>query len=97
MPGRFREDHDHLRGHLHDSRSDLHGLLAYAWVCVGRFRRRPLPASATLPPGPCSSPCAAPTRIYESLRTFCEQDYPEFQIVFGVRTRRIQRSRSSSD
>lgn len=29
--------------------------------------------------------CGAEAGLYESLRSCCEQDYPEFQIVFGVR------------
>jgi ceramide glucosyltransferase len=29
--------------------------------------------------------CGAEPGLYEHLRTFCQQDYPEFQIVFGVR------------
>ncbi|HET7569266.1 MAG TPA: bacteriohopanetetrol glucosamine biosynthesis glycosyltransferase HpnI [Gammaproteobacteria bacterium] len=29
--------------------------------------------------------CGAEVDLYESLRSCCEQDYPEFQIVFGVR------------
>ena len=29
--------------------------------------------------------CGAEPALYEHLRSFCEQDHPEFQIVFGVR------------
>jgi ceramide glucosyltransferase len=29
--------------------------------------------------------CGAEPGLYEHLRSFCEQDYPQFQIVFGVR------------
>jgi ceramide glucosyltransferase len=29
--------------------------------------------------------CGAEPQLYEHLRTFCIQDYPQFQIVFGVR------------
>jgi ceramide glucosyltransferase len=30
--------------------------------------------------------CGAGGRLYESLRSFCEQDYPHYQIVVGVRS-----------
>lgn len=39
----------------------------------------PLPAVTILKPL-----CGAEPGLYEHLRSFCEQDYPEFQIVFGV-------------
>src|SRR5919106_2375036 len=59
----------------------------YAWACVLRFRangRRP--AVGPLPPVTVLKPlCGAHPGLYESLRSFCEQDYPELQVVFGVR------------
>ncbi|MBM3218929.1 MAG: glycosyltransferase [Candidatus Rokubacteria bacterium] len=58
----------------------------YALGCVLRFRRRPVPRSADLPPVTILKPlCGAHPALYESLRSFCEQDYPDVQIVFGVR------------
>jgi ceramide glucosyltransferase len=58
----------------------------YAWGCVIRFRGRPRPVAATFPPVTVLKPlCGAHPGLYESLRSFCEQDYAEMQIVFGVR------------
>jgi ceramide glucosyltransferase len=40
----------------------------------------------SLPPVTMLKPlCGAEPGLYEHLRSFCQQDYPEFQIVFGVR------------
>lgn len=39
-----------------------------------------------LPPVTIMKPlCGAEPGLYEDLRSFCTQDYPEFQIVFGIR------------
>jgi ceramide glucosyltransferase len=58
----------------------------YALTCVERFRRRSVPSTGHRPPVTILKPlCGAHAGLYESLRTFCEQDYPEFQIIFGVR------------
>ena len=56
-------------------------------VAVLAFRMRSSPNHPrSLPPVTMLKPlCGAEPGLYEHLRSFCEQDYPEFQIVFGVR------------
>jgi ceramide glucosyltransferase len=58
---------------------------AFAWVCA-RIRIRPRAlAAADRPPVTMFKPlCGAEIETYECLRSCCEQDYPEFQVVFGV-------------
>ncbi len=60
-------------------------VLAVIAVLAWRLRRR---ARASLSPPPVSvlKPlCGAEPGLYAHLRSFCEQQYPEFEIVYGVR------------
>jgi ceramide glucosyltransferase len=56
-----------------------------AWLAVrrqprsSREARRELPAVTVLKPL-----CGAESETYECLRSFCDQDYPSFQVIFGV-------------
>jgi len=48
--------------------------------------RKPPRTSVKLPPVTLLKPlCGAEPGLYEHLRAFCQQDYPEYQIIFGVR------------
>lgn len=56
---------------------------------VYRFRRRLAGAGAAetaLPPVTVLKPvCGLEPELFENLRSFCDQDYPDYQVVFGVR------------
>jgi len=59
-------------------------LLALVAVLVWG-RRKATAAALKLPPVTVLKPlCGAEPGLYENLRTFCLQVYPEFQIVFGI-------------
>jgi ceramide glucosyltransferase len=59
--------------------------LAVASYAVRRLIRRPLPQAAASPPVSLLKPlCGADAGLYENLRSFCLQNYPGFQLVFGV-------------
>ena len=56
-----------------------------AWRAVRRQIRPSRFAMSDAPPVTVLKPlCGTEHAIYECLRSFCEQDYPRFQIVFGV-------------
>lgn len=53
--------------------------------CLSSLRRSSSPHS-TLPPVTMLKPvCGLDADLYQNLSTFCQQDYPEYQIIFGVR------------
>ncbi len=60
--------------------------LVAAIASVAAFRRRRYPAAGLCPPVTVLKPvCGLEHGLYENLRSFCDQDYPEFQVIFGVR------------
>jgi ceramide glucosyltransferase len=64
-----------------------YAVLVLVAVLVWQRGRAPT-NSLRLPPVTLLKPlCGAEPDLYEHLRSFCQQDHPEFQIVFGVRDR----------
>jgi ceramide glucosyltransferase len=56
-----------------------------AWLAVSLHRRPPEPVLHCSPPVTILKPlCGTEPETYQCLRSFCDQDYPNFQIVFGV-------------
>jgi ceramide glucosyltransferase len=62
--------------------------MAYSLIAAFATRKRaraPMRGNATAPPVTILKPlCGAEPETYECLRSFCEQAYGEFQVVFGV-------------
>ncbi|HLI13966.1 MAG TPA: bacteriohopanetetrol glucosamine biosynthesis glycosyltransferase HpnI [Alphaproteobacteria bacterium] len=62
------------------------GYTILAVLRVAGLKRRPAARAQELPPITVLKPvCGLEPRLYEDLRSFCAQDYPAFQILFGVR------------
>jgi len=60
-------------------------LLVAIWR-VNRFRQQTRIAGTFRPPVTILKPvCGLDSGLYENLRSFCVQDYPEYQVIFGVR------------
>ncbi len=61
------------------------GYLAFAILCVMRFKHPPGRRLAAPPPVTVLKPiCGLDAGLRDNLRTFCDQDYPCFQVIFGV-------------
>jgi ceramide glucosyltransferase len=59
--------------------------LLYAGGVTRGFAERPLRRAAAFPPVSILKPlCGEDLDLYENLASFCRQDYPAWQIVFGV-------------
>jgi ceramide glucosyltransferase len=60
-------------------------ILATIWR-VNRFQRTHMSQTGFRPPVTLLKPvCGLDPGLYENLRSFCVQDYPRYQVVFGVR------------
>lgn len=65
--------------------SASYAVVALVAVLVWQLRKAAI-IPQQLPPVTVLKPlCGAEPGLYEHLRSFCQQDHPEFQIVFGVR------------
>jgi ceramide glucosyltransferase len=63
----------------------LYSLLILVAVSSWRLHRSE-PPHASVPPVTVLKPlCGAEPGLYQNLRSFCDQNYPQFQIVFGLR------------
>jgi len=61
--------------------------LAVVLGCAARFASRQPATIGWRPPVSVLKPlCGAEPLLEENLRSFCTQDYPEYEVVFGVRT-----------
>ncbi|HKJ08959.1 MAG TPA: bacteriohopanetetrol glucosamine biosynthesis glycosyltransferase HpnI [Gammaproteobacteria bacterium] len=64
--------------------------LGYLLVAVAAMllweRRRSGPVARTPPMTVLKPLCGSEPELYENLKSFCDQDYPDFQVIFGVRS-----------
>ncbi len=64
----------------------LYSLVALLGALLRPRHKAPWPGAIALPPVTILKPlCGAEPRLYECLRSFCNQAWPQLQIVFGVR------------
>jgi ceramide glucosyltransferase len=63
----------------------LYSLLILVAVTSWRLHRTEYPGATLMPVTVLKPLCGAEPGLYENLRSFCKQDYPQFQIVFGLR------------
>jgi ceramide glucosyltransferase len=63
------------------------GYMVLALIGVSAFRKESMrrPAGPTPPVTILKPLCGLDYGLYENLKSFCDQDYPDYQIVFGVR------------
>jgi ceramide glucosyltransferase len=61
-----------------------YAILAAVAAVVWRLPRRRVPESSKPPVTILKPLCGSEPGLYANLRSFCQQDYPEFQIVFGI-------------
>jgi ceramide glucosyltransferase len=58
---------------------------AIAWLAVCTRARSPRSSPRDTPPVTILKPlCGTEAETYECLRSFCDQTYPEFQVIFGI-------------
>jgi ceramide glucosyltransferase len=80
--GRHKSSHHGRASSTEPSRAGAHGAdLATLAVAPSQSHRLPLAQSGVSVLKPL---CGAAPRLYENLRTFCEQRHAHFQLVLGV-------------
>src|SRR6202035_4414589 len=62
-----------------------YAVVSLAAVIVWNLRRKDRPSLQCQPVTILKPLCGAEPGLYENLRSFCQQRYPEYEIVFGVR------------